>query len=407
LQDSGRHHRICIIRQYYFPLDPRVRREVEALVEAGFVVDILCLRRPGELARESLQGVEVRRFRMTHLRRGISRYVFEYTIFFLWAFAMASRLHVRHRYSVIQVHTLPDTLVFAALIPKVLGARVILDMHEVMPELYSSKFGVESGHPAIRLLKSVERISAGFAHCVITVSRPTRDLLVQRGIPPSKLEVVMNTADERIFTPGLTIRDRHKRHSPSRLILVSHGVLVERHGFQTIVRAVARIRDRYPDVRLLIVGEGEDEGSLWQLTRDLDLERNVEFLGFRPLEEVVRILRGTDIGITANRRDRFTELVVPTKLMEYVTLGIPAVVARLPAVEEYFDESMVHFFEPDDVADLATVISTVASDLVTARGNARRASERFLATYAWSEMRRRYVRLVEEVADHARSSEPR
>jgi glycosyltransferase involved in cell wall biosynthesis len=296
--------------------------------------------------------------------------------------------------------------VFAATIPKLLGARVILDMHEVMPELYSSKFGVGSGHPAIRLLKSVERMSAGFAHRVITVSRPTRDLLVQRGISAYKLEVVMNTADERIFTPGLATRDHHTGHSPSRLILVSHGVLVERHGFQTIVRAVARVREHYPGVRLLILGEGEDQGSLWQLTRDLDLERNVEFLGFRPLEEVVRTLSEADIGITANRRDRFTELVVPTKLMEYVTLGIPAVVARLPAVEEYFDETMVHFFEPDDVADLATVICTVAGDLGTARGKARHASERFLATYAWSEMKRRYVRLVEEVAAHARSSEP-
>jgi glycosyltransferase involved in cell wall biosynthesis len=166
------------------------------------------------------------------------------------------------------------------------------------------------------------------------------------------------------------------------------------------------VREHYPGVRLLILGEGEDQGSLWQLTRDLDLERNVEFLGFRPLEEVVRTLSEADIGITANRRDRFTELVVPTKLMEYVTLGIPAVVARLPAVEEYFDETMVHFFEPDDVADLATVICTVAGDLGTARGKARHASERFLATYAWSEMKRRYVRLVEEVAAHARSSEP-
>ena len=398
---------VCVIRQYYYPLDPRVRREVEALVDGGYSVDVLCLGQKGEPARERVGEVDVRRLRLSHQRRSIGRYLFEYSVFFLWAFAMASRLHVKRRYSVIQVNTLPDTLVFAATIPRLLGARIILDMHEVTPELFMSKFGSSERSIAVRLVALVERWSAGFADRVITVSKPTLKVLLDRGIPASKLEIVMNAADERIFTPpqsdGVPTRKGIARHE---LTLVSHGVLVERYGFQTILRALPQINESHPGTRMLIVGEGEYEDELRELTRELGLENSVDFLGFRPLEEIARILRDADIGVTANRRDTFTELIVPTKLMEYVSLGLPAVVARVPAVEEYFDETMVNFFEPDDAEDLASVVCSVAYDLDAAREVALRASKIFLAEYGWARMKRRYVGLVDDVAMSSRVARP-
>jgi glycosyltransferase involved in cell wall biosynthesis len=388
--------RICVIRHHYYPQDPRVRREVEALAEGGYNVDILCIGRPGDPPRERREPIEVHRLKLTHRRSGPARYLFEYSVFFLWAFAKVSRLHAKRRYSVVQVNTMPDALVFAAALPKLLGASVILDMHEVMPELYVSKFG--ENHVAVRLIAFVERLSASFADLVLTVSKPTWRVLVNRGIPPSKLEIVMNTADERIFTSSDGARAQ--THSPnSGLTLVSHGVLIERYGYQTIVRALAEIRESHPHVRLLIMGQGEYEPPLRELVHELGLDKNVVFLGFKPLEEVVRVLRRSDIGVTANTNDIFTQLIVPTKLLEYVALAVPAVVSRLPAVEEYFDDSMVNFFAPDDAKDLASVVSSLAEDLCMAREIARRTRDRFLSEYGWTKMRRRYVQLVDELAD--------
>lgn len=386
--------RICVIRQSPYPEGTRVRREVEALVESGYSVDILCLGRPGDPTRERRQGVEVRRLALAHRRGHRARYIFEYGVFFLWAFAQVSRLHIRRKYRVVQVNTLPDTLVFAAAVPKLLGARVILDLHEVMPELYASKFGEKP--LAFRLMALVERMSTSFADRVITVSKPTWQVLVKRGIPPSKLEIIMNSADERIFSADAM----SGQTDPSNrgLTLISHGELVERYGYRTIVRALPEIRRVHPDVRLLIVGEGEDKAPLRDLTRELGLEKHVTLLGFRPLEEVAPIVRTADIGITANRADVFTQLIVPTKLMEYVTLGVPAVASRLPAVEQYFDETMVNFFEPDDPADLASVVLSLADDLAKAREDAAQTRERFVSEYGWPTMKRRYVQLVGELA---------
>lgn len=391
--------RICVIRQHHYPEDPRVRREVEALVESGYSVDVLCLGRRGDPPRERRGPIEVRRLKLLHRRGGLTRYLFEYSTFFLWAFANASRLHAKRRYSVVQVHTMPDALVFAAAVPKLLGASVILDMHEVMPELYVSKFG--ENHVAVRLITVVERLSASFADRVLTVSKPTWKVLVNRGIPSSKLEIVMNTADEQIFSSSDGER-AETRSQGSGLTLVSHGVLIERYGYQTIVRALAEIRESHPDVRLLIMGQGEYEAPLHELAHELELEEHVVFLGFKPLEEVVRVLRRADIGVTANRNDIFTQLIVPTKLLEYVALAVPAVVSRLPAVEEYFDEEMVNFFAPDDAHDLASVVCSVAEDLGLAREIARRTRDSFLSDYGWAKMKEGYVELVDELAAEAR-----
>jgi glycosyltransferase involved in cell wall biosynthesis len=320
--------------------------------------------------------------------------MFQYGVFFLWAFAQASRLQLRRKYDVVQVNTLPDALVYAAAIPKLFGARVILDMHELMPELYASKYG--DGGIGVRLMALIERMSASFADRVVTVSQPTWQVLVRRGIPPSKLEIVMNSADERIFS---SVAASSSKVSPNaELTLISHGLLVERYGYRTIVRALSEIRKVRPDVRLLIVGEGEDEAPLRMLIRQLDLEQHVTLLGFKPLDEVALLVASADIGVTANSGDVFTELIVPTKLMEYVALGVPAVVSRLPAVEQYFDETMVNFFEPDDPHDLASVVLSVADDLPAAREVAQRTRERFLGDYGWQTMKRRYLQLIDEVA---------
>jgi glycosyltransferase involved in cell wall biosynthesis len=147
------------------------------------------------------------------------------------------------------------------------------------------------------------------------------------------------------------------------------------------------------------MGQGEYEAPLRELAPELELDKNVVFLGFKPLEEVVRVVRSADIGVTANTSDIFTRLIVPTKLLEYVALAVPAVVSRLPAVEEYFDETMVNFFAPDDAKDLASVVCSLAEDLSMARETARRTRDTFLSEYGWTKMRQRYVQLIDELAD--------
>src|SRR5438046_1587952 len=150
--------RVCMVVYTNYPSDTRVRREAEALVQRGDVVDVVCPRTPALGERGHFAGVGVHAVGSSYSRgmRPIE-YVTRYLAFFLVAAVKALRMHRRCRYDVIQVHTMPDFLVFSALGPKLLGARVVLDVHDLMPELYASKFGIGESHWIIRLIKVAEK----------------------------------------------------------------------------------------------------------------------------------------------------------------------------------------------------------------------------------------------------------
>ena len=119
----------------------------------------------------------------------------EYLGFFVLAAWRLLTLHLRRRYGVVQVHNLPDFLVFVALIPKLMGARVILDIHDLMPEFFASKTESDMQSSLVRLLILQEQLSCRFAHQVITVTSEWRETLIRRGVPAVKVAVVMNVAD--------------------------------------------------------------------------------------------------------------------------------------------------------------------------------------------------------------------
>jgi glycosyltransferase involved in cell wall biosynthesis len=375
-----------------------VRREAEALLEHGFRVDVVCLRAAGEARRELVGGVEVFRLPVAHRRAGLFRYAAEYAAFFTLAALRVAHLHLRRRYAVIQVNTMPDVLVFTALLPRLMGTPVVLDMHEVIPELYAAKFGKPMDSYPVRLLAGAERVSTWFADCVLTVSEPTRRVLEGRGIAPGKLSVVMNAPDERLFQHTATDRVTVANQA---VTLISHGTLAERYGFQTAIIAVALLADAQRDVRLLVVGTGDYETTLRNLARELGVEPRVTFTGRRTLEEVAELLPSADIGVVANESNVFTDLVLPTKLMEYVAVGVPVVVARTPAVEEYFDDTMVTFFEAGDAASLADAVLDLSRDAARAQAKVTHARAQFLTNYNWSAMGAEYAGIIARVAASA------
>lgn len=388
---GARSERICIVRQGYYPADPRVRREAQALLDYGWAVDVICLRREGERARERAGGVDIHRLPVQHRRASIARYLFEYSVFPMLAAIRLARLHLRRRYDIVQVNTMPDHLVFAAALPKLLGARVVLDMHEAMPELYASKFGASPR--AVRFIEAVERASARVADRVIVVSGPHRAAIAEHGVPADKLTVVMNSPDERIFKRP----DEQRARAPG-CVLIEHGTLVERYGFDVAIRAMGILRSRLPQARLVIIGDGEHGPALRTLAADLGLLDRVEFLGRRPLDEIPGHLARAHIGVVSNEIDAFTDLVVPTKLLEFAAIGLPAVAARTRAVEAYFDESSVQFFAPGDPADLARAVLELASNDARARSLAASAQRTFLASHSWTNMKQVYGELLESVA---------
>lgn len=394
---SARKH--CMIVHAYYPIgEPRVEREALALISKGFEVDLICLRDVDEAATDCIDGVNIFRLPVRrHKGKGIGIQLFEYFSFFFLAFFKLSFLQFKQNYAVVQVHNLPDFLIFCAIIPKLLGARLILDLHDLMPEFYASKFAKGMDSWPIHFLRLQEKISCAFADQVITVTNLWRKTLIQRGIPEEKIVVVMNVANERIFR-----RQAQNSNLPSGtgqpFKLIYHGTLAQRYGIDIAIKAVDKLRVTLPNIHLTIHGRGEFLEQLLQITSELKLENFVEFsTQYMPINELPNLLRNAHVGLVPYRQDIFTDGILPTKMMEYVAVGIPVIAARTSAISAYFDESMVRYFTPGSVDDLANSISALYSNQELIKQLPINA-DRFSQRYNWKQMAGHYVESVEKLA---------
>jgi hypothetical protein len=159
---TSRPTRVLMLLHGYFPDEPRVASEARAAVAAGFEVDIITLRRAGEAPEEEVNRVRVHRLPVEHRRGGgIPATAAEYLGFTARAAVAAARLARRRRYDVVQVHTPPDFLAAAAMVPRLLGARAVLDVHDLASDMFMMRFERRPGaRVADRLLRMLERWAA-------------------------------------------------------------------------------------------------------------------------------------------------------------------------------------------------------------------------------------------------------
>jgi glycosyltransferase involved in cell wall biosynthesis len=397
-RDKQQRRRHCMVVHAYYPLgETRVERQAKALARHGMEVDVICLRYEGEPEVDSEDGINIYRLPVKrHKNSGLAMQLLEYLAFFTLVLMRLAVLHRRRRYRVIQIHNLPDFLVFAGLVPKLTGARLILDLHDLMPEFYAARFSSGLKSWPVRLLQWQEQLCCRYADHVITVTELWRERLIERGLPPEKVTVVMNVADDRIFQPGKTTEMSTGADRPFNLIY--HGILTQRYGIDVAIRAVDIVRERIPQVHLTIHGAGEYQETLMKLTDELGLGQHVSFsTRFMPTSELPQFIAKADIGLVPYRCDVFTDGILPTKLMEYVALGRPVIAARTRAIATYFDDTMVQFFTPGDSYDLARCILALYTDRHRLAQLAENAGT-FNQQYNWTKIGAQYVALVDRLS---------
>jgi glycosyltransferase involved in cell wall biosynthesis len=389
-----------VVHAYYPLAETRVQREAETLVRAGFDVDVICLRDEGEPRPDRWGDVEIHRLRVRVDKRGLCTQLLSYLRFFMLATCRLTRMHLRRPYRTVQVHNLPDFLVFCALVPKLQGVPVILDLHDLMPEFFAGRF--EHRRPVVaRAIGWQERLSCRFADHVITVSEHWRRALVDRGVPTARCSVVMNLADERIFHGAAPTAQPLGSVARGALRLLYHGTVTHRYGLDLAVRAVARLRADIPGIRLTILGQGDQMPELVHLVRELHLETHVDLRDeLLYAEALPDVIAAADLGIVPYRDDVFTDGLVPTKLMEYAAMGLPAAAARTSAIEATFGDSAVAYFTPGDVEDLARTIRDLWENAET-RAKLAAGTRCFMERHNWATEGGEYAALVAGLAGRA------
>jgi glycosyltransferase involved in cell wall biosynthesis len=379
-----------------YPGDPRPRRAAEALAGAQMAIDVICLKENDEeLRKEVFNGVSITRLPLKRRRGGKLSYLVQYGSFILLAGVILAVRTLKRRYDLVHIHNMPDVLVFSALIPKLFGAKVILDLHDPMPELMMTIFGLQVRSYPVRLLKGLERLSIRFADAVVTTNEAFRKLFLSRGCPPDKISVVMNSPDEKIFRYlESTTQESGLRDELKPFVIMYHGSLVERHGLDLAVSAVGLIKSRIPKVELRVYGRSTPflERVMDSVGRS-ELADAVKYLGPMALEKIPAAVRECDIGVIPNRRSTFTELNMPTRIFEYLSQGKMAIVPRTPGICDYFDAQELVLFELGDVADLAEKIIEAFLHPVEMEKMVKRGQRVYLA-HQWGGERPRFIALV-------------
>jgi glycosyltransferase involved in cell wall biosynthesis len=299
-------------------------------------------------------------------------------------------LFFRKHYEVIQVNTLPDALVFITIIPHLLGAKVLLDMHEPTPELFITKYGSRKYSMILKLVIFLEQLAIRYADKVITVNSALCKRLIERGADKNRITVIRNLPDESVF------RERSNPNKEQGLRLITHGSIEKRYGVDLIIRALPILHLNNKRWHITIVGDGREMENLQHLAEELDCLKHITFTGRVPFPQVVNLINSSDIGIISLPPSPFSELCQPNKLFEYVACKKPVVAPRLRAIEECFDDSCIMFFEPGDYRSLAKAIQILHRNPDMQKTLADNAYHRY-EKIKWSKEKQIYLNLVRKL----------
>lgn len=391
----SRRRRLCMVLHGPYPVgEGRVSNEARAARDAGWEVDVVAMRKAGEPTRELVDGVDVHRLPLSHeWGSGVVAVAQEYLGFTAMATAKVAVLMKHRRYTVVQVHNPPDFLIAAALVPRILGARVVFDIHDFAPELFAMRFGARPGFGvANALMQRIEGLATGFATAVVTVHDPYRRALEARGVPAGKITVVLNSLDERLVpATGSAVDEGHGFR------VVYHGTITPYWGVVLLIEAAAQIVADVPNLRVEIYGDGDALPEVRARVNELGLTERVHLSGrFLPQPEVLERVSSASVGVICNLPEERNQTAIPTKLFEYARLSVPIVTSDLRAIREHFSSEEVRFFRAGSADDLAEALREIASSPDAARARADAARQRY-ESYAWPVSARRYVELLERL----------
>jgi glycosyltransferase involved in cell wall biosynthesis len=387
--------KICMLAYTGYEYDNRVRRYAEALAKRGDHVDVIALgSRDNPLGAAEISGVTLYRVQS---RKFDERHKWAYAsrlLRFLWnSSVFLTRRHHRIRYDLIHVHNVPDFLVFAAWYPRWTGAKLILDIHDIVPELFVNKFQAKVGDPYFRFLKGVEKASAAFVDHVIVSNHLWSEKLISRSVPREKCSVFLNHVDQSIFYR------RPRTRSDGKFIILFPGSFQWHQGLDIAIKAFARVKDKVPNAEFHLYGggSGDAETELAGLANLLGLNGSVKFCGGVPLDQIASVIANADLGVVPKRADTFGNEAYSTKIMEFMSQGVPVVVSRTKIDTFYFDDTVVRFFDSGDAQAMADAMMDVIEHRDVREALVAGGYE-YVDRHCWDRKKKEYLDLVDSLS---------
>jgi len=385
--------RVAIVVHAHVPGDPRIRRQSDALVDAGYEVDIICLRGPDEAPEDRDGPLRIVRLPVSRRFVGFAGHIAEYLAFTAMAAWRLARGHRRRQYDLVQVATVPDFLSFAAIPEKLGNVPLLLDLHEDMPEFFRDRFAAPLLRPLLPLVTAATRASAAVADELITVHEPLRQLSIARGVAPDRISVVMNSADGRLFDPS-----RHEQRAfmaDGELRLIHHSNFQRIYGLDVAIDGLSRLR---PGLRwrLDVYGDGPWRPQIEAAIARTGTRDRVHLHGRVPMDDLPRALAAADVGLVPSLPEPYLEYSLSTKLLEYAAMGVPTVASDLATFRHHFTDAALAFVPGADPEALARAVESLADDPERAAAMGQEA-RRQAAAYDWELQKARYLEIIDRL----------
>lgn len=382
----------CMVAYTFYERDNRVRRYAETLTRRGDNVDVIALRSEGQSAETVvINGVRVFRIqRRVKDEKNKLEYLSRLLLFFVRSMYFLTRKQLEEGYDVIHIHSVPDFEVFAAWYPKMAGSKIILDIHDILPEFYASKFNSSQKSPTFKLLVAMERISAAFSHHVVVANHIWEKRLQERSVTGSKCTTILNYPDTHIF------RKRGRNRNDDKFIVLYPGTINYHQGLDIAIRAFSLIKDEIPEAEFHIYGSGDQFNFLRTLIDELGLERRVYLKGLVAIDQMASVIENADLGVVPKRSTGFGDEAFSTKILEFMSMGVPVIVPDTTIDRYYFNDSVATFFHANDARSLADAMLLLVKNPELRRKLVVNASE-FVKKYTWDTNESVYLNLVDSL----------
>jgi glycosyltransferase involved in cell wall biosynthesis len=384
-----------MIAQSNYISDPRIMRQAHALEYENYNVDILGLgwpENPKVIKRGNITSYKLMNY---FSQESIISYLFYSIIFFFKAQFKLLTLSLSKRYSLIQVHNMPDYLVFATIFHKIFGTPVLLDMHDLTVELFKEKWSSATFSFLSPILLIVEKLSCKFADHILTVTDPCIEILISRGIPASKISLILNTADETYF-----YYDNYRKFEiiQKDLNLFYHGTIAERFGIHEVIKALPKIKDSIPGTRFIVFGKYDMNYKTYliKLIEELGLIENVDLNGMIKYEDINGIMHDKHIGVVPYLKTSYMDIALSTKSFEYAANGVPMVASSLKAMRSVYGNDSIAFYDAGNISELAELIIALCGNPDRRKQLSENAFND-LQKINWSSVKKKYIKIIENL----------
>lgn len=401
---------LILVQNLPVPQDRRIWMEARALKKCGFTVSVISPREAGQKKFESVAGISLYRYVKPPKSSGYASYLWEYLYSFSCTFYLAWKVFVTRGFSVIHSANPPDFFFLIALPFKLLGVRYVYDQHDLVPEMFTSRFGRDEKHLLYRALVVLEKLNYYFSDIHLATCVSGQEKMFSRNRAKAPSFIVRSAPDVKQINKNSVNNQLAAELREKFAFLCSYvGVMGPQDGVDKLLRSIRCIVHDWGrrDVGFILMGDGDDYERLRRMAEDLRIADNVIFTGWADAKKLFTCLFVSAVGLMPEPKNEYTDNSLHNKVLEYMAAGLPVVSYDLKEARRSAGEAAVFVEGGDEQKFGAEILQLLENEPLRKEMGAigkSRIKKMFRISYAEQELRRAYATLFPDLSgayDHA------